>query len=207
MVRIRLLTFVYNSCSESESSLEIDFDERHHHDRNNSMTSDGPIIGGGGGMGVPSASRQRTLSSPVPMNIAMSPTASKAPPPTPLAVSSPINQDLMPRPISPLNRQKTVCCPRCNHSFLASIGSYTNIFANTFSGHINSSNPYMNPSLAVSASAGHSCMPHPQSSASSSASVQNIHRQISSDNMIISNDLDNASMKSCDSAPDQMNAD
>ena len=81
---------------------------------------------------ISSVSRQRTLSSPVPMNVAMSPTVSKAPPPTPLAVSSPISQEhLMPRPISPIGRQKAVCCPKCGHSFLASIGSYTNLFANS----------------------------------------------------------------------------
>ncbi|UXI22923.1 exosome complex component RRP4 [Sarcoptes scabiei] len=113
--------------SESESSLEIDFDDRQTSQGseqnvstsihcNSSMSSNG---------------RQRTLSSPVPMNVAMSPPA-KAPPPTPLAISSPISHEyLMPRPISPISRHKTVCCPKCGHSFLASIGSYTNLFANS----------------------------------------------------------------------------
>lgn len=98
--------------------------------------------------------RHRTLSSPVPMN--MSPTTSKAPPPTPLAISSPIcshqlesenggrytsgvygnsssnnstTHPALARPISPLSRHKTVSCPKCGHSFLASIGSYTNLFS------------------------------------------------------------------------------
>lgn len=77
------------------------------------------------------------------MSVAMSPPASKAPPPTPLAISSPINQEhLMPRPISPISRQKTVCCPKCGHFFLASIGSYTNLFAN--SNIANSTNSLLN---------------------------------------------------------------
>lgn len=33
------------------------------------------------------------------------------------------------RPVSPLSRHKTVSCPRCGYSFLASIGSYTNLFS------------------------------------------------------------------------------
>lgn len=134
MLLIDYQTICYNSFfphhSESESSLEIDFDERHQ-----SINSDSgvpiPSQSSSGASTSSSTHRQRTLSSPVPMNVAMSPPASKAPPPTPLAISSPISQEhLMPRPISPISRQKTVCCPKCSHFFLASIGSYTNLFAN-----------------------------------------------------------------------------
>ncbi|KAJ6224201.1 hypothetical protein RDWZM_002746 [Blomia tropicalis] len=124
--------------SESESSLEIDFEDRHQ------SSSDAMAIPSHTASGnSTSTHRQRTLSSPVPMNMAMSPPASKAPPPTPLAISSPINQEhLMPRPISPISRQKSVCCPKCGHFFLASIGSYTNLFAN--SNMANSNNSLLN---------------------------------------------------------------
>ena len=148
----------FHHASESESSLEIDLDDRH----NSSMIDNGlsgyssfagsghssssagypspsvrgAPVGGPGGQHPEASSyiavRHRTLSSPVPMNVAMSPPVSKVPPSTPAAISSPISQEhLMPRPISPISRQKNVCCPKCNHSFLASIGSYTNLFANS----------------------------------------------------------------------------
>lgn len=53
----------------------------------------------------------------------------------------------MPRPISPISRQKTVCCPKCSHFFLASIGSYTNLFANA--NIANSTNSLLNVNLPI----------------------------------------------------------